>query len=297
MKKVLVLGANGMLGRMVFDFLSKQNDIDLKGYVRKASKALELTDIYKKDFWSNENVFDFVQYHIANHHYDYIINCIGIVKPRVSDSVQSQCEEAVRINTLLPYELSKAVKKDTKIIQIATDCVYSGKEGGYVENSPHDPIDVYGKTKSLGEVTENIYHLRCSIIGPEFDTKYSFLEWVLSNPRQSTVKGFINHTWNGLTTLAFAKIVYVMMTKYFLDHSKVHLLPLDTISKHRMVTLVSQIWDRDLHVEPVAAKESINRTLKTSFSGSDKYWELAYGKIPTIEELFTELKNYKVSGV
>ena len=55
-----------------------------------------------------------------------------------------------------------------RVLQIATDCVYSGAQGAYVETDLHDALDVYGKTKSLGECQEpNVYHLRCSIIGPE----------------------------------------------------------------------------------------------------------------------------------
>lgn len=41
------------------------------------------------------------------------------------------------------------------LIQIATDCVYSGKKGDYLESDLHDPTDVYGKTKSLGEFSSD----------------------------------------------------------------------------------------------------------------------------------------------
>ena len=42
--------------------------------------------------------------------------------------------------------------KKTKIFQIATDCVFSGKIGGYNELSNHDDLDIYGVSKSMGEV-------------------------------------------------------------------------------------------------------------------------------------------------
>src|SRR5437868_4207618 len=72
--------------------------------------------------------------------YSRVINCIGLIKP-YCDNVQS----AIKVNALFPHKLP------ANSIQIATDCVYSGSKGGYIETDPHDALDVYGKTKSLGE--------------------------------------------------------------------------------------------------------------------------------------------------
>ena len=73
-------------------------------------------------------------------------------------------------------------KNNIKVIQIGTDCVYSGKKGLYSETDKHDPLDVYGKSKSLGEVFDgSALIIRCSIIGPEFKKQKSFLfEWFLN---------------------------------------------------------------------------------------------------------------------
>jgi dTDP-4-dehydrorhamnose reductase len=54
--------------------------------------------------------------------YDYIINAAGVIKPYCSD-----IENAIRVNSLFPYMLP------SNTIQIATDCVYSGSKGGFVE--------------------------------------------------------------------------------------------------------------------------------------------------------------------
>jgi dTDP-4-dehydrorhamnose reductase len=61
-----------------------------------------------------------------------------------------------------------------KVIQIATDCVFSGSNGSYLETDPHDATDVYGKTKSDGEIESSaVMQLRCSIIGRENKGKKS----------------------------------------------------------------------------------------------------------------------------
>src|SRR5436190_133310 len=79
----------------------------------------------------------------------------------------SEVERAVDVNARLPHLLGELARgADARILQIATDCVYSGSRGEYVESDPHDALDVYGKTKSLGEsFQETVHHLRCSIIG------------------------------------------------------------------------------------------------------------------------------------
>ena len=78
--------------------------------------------------------------------------------------------------------------KNVKIYQIATDCVFSGTVGNYNEMAKHDALDVYGKTKSLGEVNiKNFFNIRVSIIGKELDTKNSLVEWFLSNEKKEKI--------------------------------------------------------------------------------------------------------------
>ena len=49
------------------------------------------------------------------------------------------------------------LNKKIKIFQIATDCVYSGRLGKYNEKSEHDDTDIYGVTKSLGEIKKKFF--------------------------------------------------------------------------------------------------------------------------------------------
>jgi dTDP-4-dehydrorhamnose reductase len=116
---------------------------------------------------------------------NYVINCIGIIKPYINDSDTQQTETAFEINGAFPNRLQAwATKRGAKVIQIATDCVFSGSKGKYLESNKHDALDVYGKSKSLGEAKGgSMMHLRVSIIGPEVDRNSSLLEWVRINPK------------------------------------------------------------------------------------------------------------------
>lgn len=70
---------------------------------------------------------------------------------------------------MFPHRLADAAaRRGQRVIEIATNGVFSGRDAPYDEQSAHDPRDVYGKTKSLGErAASGVVRLRCSIIGPE----------------------------------------------------------------------------------------------------------------------------------
>jgi dTDP-4-dehydrorhamnose reductase len=122
---------------------------------------------------------------------DFVVNCIGIIKPYINDSDPKQTDTAFEINGAFPNRLETwASKNGAKVIQIATDCVFSGSKGNYLETNDHDALDVYGKSKSMGEAKgDSMMHLRVSIIGPEVERNSSLLEWVRNQPKNSEISG------------------------------------------------------------------------------------------------------------
>jgi len=278
MKKVAIFGIDGMLGSAVYRVF-KQEQFDILGINRKNIDA------------QNACVNDLK---IAVENSDYIINCIGIIKPYIHDDNPSEVERAVRVNALFPYTLSQCGKK---VIQIATDCVFDGVKGNYIETDKHNALDVYGKTKSLGEVSsENFMNLRCSIIGPEKKNKKSLLEWFINQPQNDVVNGFNNHYWNGVSTFAFAKICMGIIENDFWFHGLQHVIPSNSMNKAAMLKVFAEVFSRnDITIKEINADESINRTLSTTkIERNRQLWELAgYDQIPSIEEQIVEIKEYE----
>lgn len=207
---------------------------------------------------------------------DWIINCAGIIKSYCDD-----IPRAVKVNALYPHTLPATT------IQISTDCVYSGKKGRYVESDPHDALDVYGKTKSLGEAP-HIKNLRCSIIGPEEKTHTSLLDWLLG---QEEVNGFTNHLWNGITTLAFSKICQGVIKENIDLPTLQHIVPADIVTKAELLRLIAKAYGKKIKVNDTEAPEAIDRTLDTHNKAMNrKLWKAAgYDKPPTIEEMVNEM--------
>jgi len=220
----------------------------------------------------------------------HIINAVGVVKPRIEESKSESVLNAIQGNSVFPRSLGAYCDANTvHLIQIATDCVYSGVKGNYLESDLHDPTDVYGKTKSLGEFeSESISLIRCSIIGREDENKYSLVEWVNSQAPDASVNGFTNHNWNGVTTKVFGMVAAGIVMKNHAPLGKFHLIPKDKVSKFELVNLIKQELDRtDIKVNEFAAKVIIDRTLSTELSDLNaQVWESAgFQTFPTISEM------------
>lgn len=253
--KTLILGINGMLGSMVYSFFRNNNHRVLGTHFGGNPDKSDKNDSIHFD--AGQNVGGQLVSIFKDFCPDYIINCIGIIKPWCRDDDQQGVKNAINVNALFPHILadtSEAYNPNIKIITIATDCVFSGVKGGYVETDPHDPLDVYGKTKSLGEVMKaNFLNIRCSIIGPEITGKKSLLEWFLSNPDGSTVRGFTHHLWNGVTTLQFAELCNLIITEERftklrnLNHV-IHWVENETVSKYQLLHIFNEVFDRDIRI-------------------------------------------------
>lgn len=118
------------------------------------------------------------------------------------------------------------------MIHPTTDCVFSGKKGGYVETDVHDELGSYGMSKSLGEPV-GCTCIRTSIIGRELFNKKSFLEWVISN-NNGTISGWSNHMWNGITCLEYCGVIEKIINEHLFWSGVKHIYSPTSVSKHEM---------------------------------------------------------------
>jgi dTDP-4-dehydrorhamnose reductase len=293
MKKILILGATGMLGFQVLKTLQELKNFKIYATFKNNKKISVLKNLIE----INDNV-SFIKFNIGLlnkiklSEFNYIINCIGIIKPYINEKNQSSILEAIKVNSLFPHQLITSSKK-VKIFQIATDCVFDGKKGNYIETDTHNPIDVYGKTKSLGELKcSNFFNIRCSIIGPEIDSHKSLLDWFRFLPLNSKIKGFKNHYWNGVTTCAFAKVLSGIIKSNLKIPQTIHLIPKNSLNKFNLLKIFKKNFLRsDISISAVNFQDKINRTLNTTYTEiNKKLWKSAgYKSIPTIEHLIKEI--------
>ena len=295
--KILVLGSNGMLGKMISLYLDSFKDLDITLTSRNSTEFIE------KNFGGKYLKFDAVGDNINSiinkkNKFDYVINCIGVIKPKINEKDNNSVNETISLNSYLPSDLQLvAAEGDIRYIQIGTDCVFSGKTGKYVENSFMDAEDLYGKSKIVGEIeSTNKLLIRSSIVGPETGKGNSLMNWFLKNEAR-IVSGFKNHKWNGVTTLNFSKIVEGIIRNDNYTFRTQHLVPKNTISKAELLEEFKKNFKKDIDIKHVDAENIVDRTLSTNNQKlNENLWKLAgYENIPTVQENIEELANSKFS--
>jgi dTDP-4-dehydrorhamnose reductase len=296
---VLILGASGMLGSMVTDVLSRHDGLSVTATMRSSEligNAQKLIDNVKWQIFEIKNENQTLQQFQEFIEPDWIINAIGVIKPYIHDDRPNEVERAIAGNSCFPHWLARSFEK-SRILQIATDCVYSGLKGQYFESDQHDALDVYGKTKSLGEVwLPNVSHLRCSIIGPETKGYVSLLEWFRRQPVNAKVSGYKNHSWNGITTLHFAKICCgIIKDNISLPHVQ-HIIPGGDITKHELLGCFARCFQRsDIQISAVDAANVIDRRLATENQDQNMLLWKSAGYVerpPAICEMVEELAAF-----
>jgi dTDP-4-dehydrorhamnose reductase len=284
MKKVLILGATGMLGSACKSVIGTSKSLEVIGTARNSELGFVKFDAETDDI---ETVISTVKP-------DWIINCIGVIKPHINEESLESRTRAIEINGLFPERLAQSTERP--IIQIATDCVFSGRKGGYVESDLHDATDVYGKTKSLGEMpAHNLKHLRVSIIGPEVGRSTSLLEWFRNQPTGATLNGFTDHLWNGITTHHFGYLARGIIEQDFTEFGRTHIIPGDVVSKAKLLRLFAASYSRsDILISDVKSSVTIDRTLATeNVELNSKLWKFAgYEEPPSIETMVEEQARY-----
>ena len=288
LKKVLILGATGMLGSACRQVLMSDTQLEIIGTSRNPSQEFVELDALNCD----------LNFFLNQTEPTWIINCIGIIKPYINQNDPVTIENAISINSGFPFLLASAAKKiGAKVIQIATDCVYSGVNGSYTESDLHDATDIYGKTKSLGEVPAlNVMHLRASIIGPEVGRSTSLLEWFINQPKGANLNGFTDHIWNGVTTHAFGKICLGIINNNLFQPGLQHLIPKDKVTKAELLRIFARAFNRpDIVISDRINSKRIDRTLVTNnLDLNDSLWlQAGYSSPPTIEEMVFEQAELK----
>lgn len=134
MKKVLITGCNGQLGRALNELL-RDSDVEIIN-----------TDVSELDICDLEQVRRL----LAEKRPDTIINCAAHT---AVDKCETDVENAQKINGLGPKNLATAAKEiDAQMVQVSTDYVFSGDADiPYTEEDAPCPQSVYGSTKLEGE--------------------------------------------------------------------------------------------------------------------------------------------------
>ncbi len=256
--KIAVLGATGMAGHVISIFFKEKaaEVYETSRSVREApgSKRIDATDSESLINWLKEI------------NPDVIVNAIGLLQKACSE----RPDLAIKINSYLPQKLAFEFKKaKAKIIHLSTDCVFSGKNAPYKEDSFKDGDTLYDRTKALGEIiNDKDLTLRMSIIGPDITPEGTGLfNWFCK--QTGTINGYAKCFWNGITTIELAKAIEAAIKQNVTG--LYNLVPKFNISKYELLLLFKTVFNRqDVEIIP-SEIVNVNKTLintRTDFNYS-----------------------------
>ena len=156
--KIIILGAAGMIGSSIYKILHDKPSLEVYGGVRdledkKFFQAPLQKNLIDYGDLADENSIPFI---LAAVNPEVVINCAGLTKhKREADKL----EIAMPINATMPHQFASACNdRNIRFIHISSDCVFSGAKGGYVESDAPDALDIYGRSKAMGEVINGNAH-------------------------------------------------------------------------------------------------------------------------------------------
>lgn len=268
--KVLVLGVTGMLGNAVFKLFSADKQLDVFATMRSASGLRYFTAESHSRLLTGIDVLnhDELVAALTQVKPDVVINCVGLIK-QLADA--NDPLTALPINAMLPHRLSKLCwLAGARLVHVSTDCVFSGRQGGYRESDTSDAEDLYGKSKFIGEVQDAAHAitLRTSVIGHELNSHYALIDWFLA--QSGPIKGFSKAIFSGLPTVELARIIkdYVVPRP---ELSGLYHVAAQPINKFDLLGLVAQQYGKEIEIRKDDAFV-IDRSLSAeAFSSASGY--------------------------
>lgn len=276
MEKILIIGSKGMAGHIIKEYLlSKKYDVYSTFRKSENGNQLEEKEFYL-DVFDKESLNSILEEVKPK----FVINCVGVL----NQFAEENPDIAIYVNGYFPHYLDRLSKKyNYKLIHITTDCVFSGKKGGYVEEDFRDAESYYGRSKAIGEINnDRSLTFRTSIIGPDINKNgIGLFNWFMK--QKGEVNGYSNVFWTGVTTLELAKAIEASFSQEVTGLH--HLVNNEKISKYKLLKLLKKYMKKNeieiMEYEDYYSNKSLIRT---------KY-EFDY-KVKSYDEMLSELVEW-----
>lgn len=198
-RRILVVGANGMLGQRTIEFYSGLNDVELLATSVEDNFVFDGIEYIQSDI-SNRNEVKKIVYDFCP---DFIINAAAFTNVDLSETER---ELAWKINVKGVEYLSESARViDSHLIHISTDYIFDGKNGPYIENDIPNPLGYYARTKLASENVLKISGIKYTILRTNVlygTAKYSrpdFVKWVVDSLRSQKQIRIVNDQINNPT--------------------------------------------------------------------------------------------------
>ena len=238
-KKVLLIGASGMLGTALKEQLNNEH-------------YLLLTPSHKELDITNQMMVD--NYFVKNTP-DYVINCAAYTNV---DKAEKEKKKCCFINTIGASNVTKACKKiNSTLFHISTEYVFDGtKKTPYITSDIPNPVNYYGFTKSLAETLVKDYYksfiIRTSWLYDNYGHGFPNKIINLANTHSE-----INVVYDQIGSPTYVKDLAIAIAKLMQskDYGIYHITNKDCCSFYELAQKVCLIKNLNISINPISSKE------------------------------------------
>lgn len=292
-KRILLFGANGMLGQRLVEFYGRQQGIQLLACSVEDEPVFEDHEYRKIDITKRDEVKNLVY----DFYPDVIINAAAYTNVDKSETEREQAWKTNVKGVEYVAEVSRVI--DSHIIHISTDYIFNGKNGPYSEKDKPSPLGYYARTKLASENVLRIsgtYNtiLRTNVLyGIAHNGRPDFVRWVVGSVRKGKEIRIVTDQINNPTFIddlvqAISKVIEYKKFGVYNIGGKEFLSRFDFTMK---IADFFQL-DKDL-IFPITTAElnqTAQRPLKSGLIILKAQTELGY-KPHSIEESLTKMKR------
>ena len=147
-KKILILGSAGMLGIEVLREFLKNNNFELTSTYRKRKDLILIKKVLSQDisnvFWEKFIIKGDYEKKLKRivKNKDYIINCIGVIKPYINEENLLSVKNAIEVNSIFPHCLKNNIDKKLKFCKLQL-IVFLMEKKEIITKTPHTTQKIF----------------------------------------------------------------------------------------------------------------------------------------------------------
>lgn len=282
--KILITGANGLLGQKLVALLAAEKDLQVIASGRSENRlpatGREGYRYTLMDVTDRENVIDI----IGDYQPDTIIHTAAMTHVDECELNQEACHKANVDAT--GYLVEACETFQVHLVHLSTDFIFNGEEGPLDEDANPDPVNFYGKTKLASE--ELLRKSRCDysiirtvlVYGVGFDPAQSnIVLWVINSLRNKKEIQVVNDQWRTPTLVEdLAEGCFLVAKNRALGVYNIS--GKDLLTPYQMAMTTAEVFELDkslIHeTDSDTFKQPARRPLKTGFKIDKAIRELGY---------------------
>lgn len=258
MIKVLVTGCNGQLGQSIKAISENFPSINF-----------EFVNTTQLDITSETQINQLFK----NKKFDFVINCAAYT---AVDLAEENHDLAFLVNADgAKYLATACSKNNTVLIHISTDFVFDGnKKTPYIETDQPNPINIYGKSKLLGEAyiqkfCPNHFIIRTSWLYSEFGN--NFLKTILKLTKVKNEISVVNDQIGSPTyTGDLARFIIFLVLKNSHNYGIYNYSNIGEVSWYGFALSIIKLGNLNISVVPILSKNYDTKAKRPNYSVLNK---------------------------